>query len=380
MREFITLVEAAESVGILRKNIIDLINATEDDILLKRVLKVLDSGDLDRRVAEVLATDDDAKKFIQTIVRAYMDIEAPKEEKESFLRQYPKGVLNVDLLVDGSKHSFKELLGSDFAVELFRQLCVELKDVGVGAGEKALAIMSPRVQWSGRKSGGGDVIVDGRPVEVKATVSSGGRWIDAVKFDMDLSGIKDVILNAIPPKSGLDIDPNTVSVIGIKTWVNTIRPAINPQRLNHVAKYVADLTFKHTDNEQYQQALASGSEADIKEAIMHVGYNNYRAAAKFEGMLLMDIPHGNTHYFEDYKDIRDHIKVDTAYIYSSDPRQMMPKTSLQRIKHGGQKQIHTAPASAPRPERAPAVPNKLASPEPAPAAPPSTEPIQPSPV
>ena len=140
MRELINIVEDPQ----LKKEIINVVKSTDDLTVLQRVLNTLKAGNIDDRIKTVIGQDGDAQQFLKKIISAIMSIEAPVEEKNAFLDKYAKGsVINTSLLLDGKLHSFAELVGTGFALDLFKQLSVELVSQGVGPGEVALAVLSP---------------------------------------------------------------------------------------------------------------------------------------------------------------------------------------------------------------------------------------------
>jgi len=318
MRNLINIIEDKQ----LKKEIIGVVNATDDFTVLQRVLNVLKAGNIDERIKSVIGKDGDAQYFLKQIVKAILDIEAPIEEKNEFLNRYEKGTVIVSSkLLDSELHSFADLVGNGFTLELFKQLSVDLTSQGVGPGEVALAVLSPDIQWSGRIAGGGDIIVNKKAVEVKTRVKEGGRWINARKAKLDLAGIHAAMTSNLLTPVEIPDRVNTT------TWADTIRPAIDPKKLKDVVKKIADSTFKFVDNAQYQTALISGDAATIVNAYLNVGYDNYKKYSGFEGMLLMDVPTEQIQYFRDYADMNGSISTGTCYIMAPES-EMMPQVIL----------------------------------------------------
>ena len=318
MRKLINLVEDPA----LRKQIIDVVKSTDDPQVLTKVLKVLKAGNIEERIKSVLGKDADASQFLDKIARNIIEIDAPVEEKDAFLEKIKLGTaINTNALLDGKLHNFTEIVGTGFGQALFKQLSVELTSQGVGPGEVALAVLSPNIAWSGRVKGGGDIIVNKKAVEVKTRASKGGRWINARKANMDLQAIARAIQSATGGYKG--------AYIGLDNWVNNLRPLIKDQtKLAETAKTIADATFNHVPNEDYQKALISGDENAIKFAIVKVGYDNYKKYSGFAGMLLMDLPTDQVQYFVDFESMIGNISVGTPYIFSPEAT-MMPQVILE---------------------------------------------------
>jgi hypothetical protein len=321
--DLITLLESQQSVSALKKTIAELLKTTDESSILNKVLKVLQAGNIDERVADIVGTDQDAKQFLSQITEAIIKSDANIEEKNEFLKKFPKGILDVKKLVDGSEHSFEDLVGPGFPTELFINLSVSLTSQGVGPGEVALAVLSPSVKWSGRVAGGGDILVNGKAVEVKTRVSSGGRWLNTRKSNMNLPAIKE----AIEELTGYEVPAR----LSVDRWVNEYRPLIDKKELNNVSKIIADGIFNGVPNTAYKSAIAKGSVADIIDEHLRTGFNNYKKLSGFEGVLLMDIPLKKAQYFTDYDSMKGVIKNDAVYIYGPES-EMMPKVSLIATK------------------------------------------------
>lgn len=323
MRNLINLFEDPA----LKKQVIDVVKTTNDSAVLQKVLTTLKAGNIDERITSVLSKDADASKFIEQIAQVIIHIDAPIESKDAFLKKYTSGIIDTGMLMDGNLHSFSEILGGDdFAKELFIVLTKTLTSQGVGPGEVALAVMSPDISWSGRAVGGGDIQVGDKAVEVKTSISSGGRWINTRKARMNMQGILKAIRGSMVP--GPDGQIETLPErINPEYWVSKIRPVVEPTQLQAVTKVMADGLFNSVDNSRYQQALMGGEAQDIKDAILAVGFDNYKEYSKFDGMLLLDVKTQTTQYFEDYDSMIGKIKSDMPYIYGPES-EGMPKVTL----------------------------------------------------
>jgi len=320
MRDLINLIQTLSEADNLKKSVIDLVKTTDDDKVLQKVLTTLKAGNIDDRIGAIISTDEDAKTFIKQIANTIIQIDAPIEEKDAFLKRYTKGIVNTGKLLDGKKHSFSELVGDKFAVDVFKSLAVTLVSQGVGPGEVALAVMSPKIKWSGRVAGGGDIIVNGQAVEVKTSVKSGGRWLNARKANMGIASIKSVLANI----SGQE----TPDRVNVDTWINEYRPFIKDKtELKKTCKGIADALFNFVNNNTYAKALETGNKEQIIDAQLKTGFDNYKEYSKFDGILLMDINSEQAQYFTSYEEMKGLIKIDSVYIVAPEG-EIMPKVSL----------------------------------------------------
>lgn len=342
MRELLKIFEDPD----LKSQAVAAVRSTDDERLLQKVIDTLKAGNIEERIEAVISKDADAKRFLEKIAEIVIKIKAPIEEKNKFLEDYPNGIVDTAKLLDGNGHSFADIVGPGFNVALFKSLSTSLVSQGVGPGEVALAVLSPDIAWSGRASGGGDIQVGDQAVEVKTTVSSGGRWINARKATMNMTGIEKAIVDAVTKSTGKKPEGPIPARLSPAIWVNNIRPLIDAKLLKTTAKDIADGLFNHTDNTEYQQALISGSADDIREAILNVGYENYKAYSNFDGILLMDVRSESAQYFRDYSSMKGLIKVDTTYIYAPES-EAMPKVSLLPQGGGGSSDPGTAASAKP---------------------------------
>ncbi|CAB4129601.1 hypothetical protein UFOVP116_53 [uncultured Caudovirales phage] len=338
LRKFIDIVSEAEDA--LKKTVIDMVNSTDDDKLLNKVLTALKAGNIDERIVSTVSKDPDASKFGKQIANVIVNMDFPIEEKDAFLAKFPKGVIDPAKLLDGSPHTFLDLVdGDNFTKELFKLLTTTLVSQGVGPGEVALAALHPNIAWSGRAAGGGDILVNNRAIEVKTSVASGGRWINPRKAKMNLPQVLSALSNA----TGIDKWPDRINA---SKWCSEILPAINeknPDKLVATCSAIASSLFTSVDTSAYSDALKSGNLKTIIDEHLRTGFENYKAVSDFEGILLMDVRSESAQYFGDYDSMKGRIKSDAVYIYAPEG-EIMPKVTLLAAAGGGSS---TASASTP---------------------------------
>ena len=269
------------------------------------------------------------------------------EAKDTFLKKYPNGIIDTSKLLDGSPHSFLELVnGDEFSKELFKSLTTTLVSQGVGPGEVALAAFHPSIQWSGRAAGGGDILVNKRAVEVKTSVASGGRWINPRKAKMNLPKI----LEALQDATGISKWPDRINA---SVWCNELVIAINetnPSKLDSTCSIIAKSLFTSTDTTAYANALKSGNLQTVIDEHLRTGFDNYKAVSKFDGILLMDVRTETAQYFTDYDAMQGHIKSDAVYIYAPEG-EVMPKVTLLPVAG-----VSTIAAKATKPSKSAPIP------------------------
>jgi hypothetical protein len=311
----------------LKAAVTQAVKQTEDDNLLHKVLTTLKGSDLHGKLTAALATDQDATKYVEIIARIVIDTEGSVEEKERFAAQFKRGFINLGVLFGGNRVGWSDFVVDDFAAKVFATMAVsnELRPQGVGPGEIALAILSPKIMFTGQSAGGGDIGVAGvGNVEVKTRVQSAGRWGNARKARMDVGGIRAALEKAMGEPM-----PDRIN---IKTWSRDegVREQLrrkNPRMLGKICDLIAKGTYAFTDTTAYATALKAGTEADLRDAMLAAAWENYKTYSEFDGMLIMDAPSQQAHYFSDFADMQGHIWASTLYILAPE-QEMFPKVGL----------------------------------------------------
>ena len=352
MSDMKTLLAIFEDAN-LKKEIINVVKKTDDVQLLQKIFNTLTVGDLPVRLREILRKDADASKFAESIARVIMHMDNPNSEKMEFLENYSTGFINTDLLLDGQQHNYREFINTTLAMDLFKILSTQLVSQGVGPCEVAFAVLSPKIRWSGRAGGGGDIQVNKVAVEVKARVASGGRWINTRKATMDMAGVRRAIEDAwVKSKNTepLELPDRT----NFSYWIQNIRPKIDPKLLPKLTKQMADGLFNHTNNTEYRNALIDGDVVQLQDALLNVGFENYKAYSDFDGILLVDVPSETAQYFRSYGEMRGHAKAGQGYVYGPETEAMpqvvlIPKSGIGTPK-AAKSSAGTAAATVAKPK------------------------------
>lgn len=314
--EFVT--EDAEQ---LKAIVTGLVKQTDDEALLHRVYTTLKANDLTSRITAVLSKDQDVGSMLKTIAQVIITTEGTVDEKIAFAENYANGFVDVKQLFSKNKVNYNVFVAQGFPQRVFDNLVPIIKQ-GVGPGELAFSILSPKIRFTGQESGGGDLQVDGVGfVELKTEQVSGGRWINPRKANMNMMAIK----QAIETASGQQVPAR----INIDKWI-AVRNYIqqnNPKALKALCQLIADSTFNQVSNSMYANALLKGTAQEIKDAILWVGFSNYKTYSGFDGMLIVSVPNRTAQYFTFISEMEGQIKSDTPYVLAPEG-EMMPKVKI----------------------------------------------------
>jgi hypothetical protein len=327
----------------LKQRVITGVKQTNDEKLLQKILQVLHSTDLGTQLTAALSTDVDIKNMLENVARVVLETEGTLEEKQEFIANFPKGFINIKKIfgLKAGKVTYDEVVTSGFPKRVFNNFVVagDLNPRGVGAGELALSIMSPKITFHGKVGGGGDILVAGvGKVEVKTAISDGGRWHNAREAGYNMKGVGDMLEKAVSktlPNGKVVPGPPLPKQIRIQDWVDIWKPEIkqgqHKKDFNNICRYMADALFSNIDNTAYANALQNGNAEEIREAILSLGFNNYKSYANWDGILIIDNPRQILQYFRDYESMKGHIHVGTTYVYAADQGILMPQVRITKI-------------------------------------------------
>lgn len=305
----------------IRTQLISAVNQA-DRPLLDKFYQILDSGDLDDKLAVMLSGDQidkDAAKIKNDLVKIFLTTKGNTREKKEFIDNFPQGYINVAELLSANSNIDKWFTGNSFAKQIFEQTAKLVRAQGIGPGEYALAAFSPILKSTGLAGGGGDLLYgDGEnavKIEVKGKVSSWGRLHDAKKMDYDMKSIKREFEAA-----GID-----QPVLTVAQWIG-MRKDLDDQTRNALSKVTVDNLFRHVDDANRASLINSLSNSGMDEIKSNWGklsFLNYKNASGFSGILFYDIPSGNTRYISDATD--SNFRTEAPQMYGAE-RDAMPKT------------------------------------------------------
>lgn len=325
------------SVAGLRSQIKKSVDKEDDIDILNRVISVLESGDLLERLEVKLKTDSDAKKMYHHLAKVIVNVPGSLEDKQKFIDNYEKGFVKTNkLLTRNQRISLNEIIPDSFAYAVFDEL-KEISVMGVGPGEFAFAALSPKIKSVGQTGGGGDLIVDGVKVEVKASKKgeggkvSGGRLHDAKKAQYDMSSIYNAFEKYYPNLAATTVvgggDSKSITALN---WIGA-RDNANQEAKKIVSETIAKSTFKFLKNHsKLVDALMNGDEPTIRKAWGEASFDNYKAYAKFDLLMIIDFPSSTTLCVDKISDVMDEVSFESIQLWGAE-MSAMPQVKLKKI-------------------------------------------------
>lgn len=327
-RDFKIPLSENDQLTSLKNKVITGVKQTNDLDVLEKIYTTLEGTNLQQRIRRTLRSDGEARRYVDQIVQIVLDTPGTVEEKLNFANAFPKGYVDIDLMLSGKRVYFEDLINSDVegvSNEFARRVFVSLKQLPAkekGPGEFSLAVLSPRIDIFGA----GDLKIDNRIIEVK---SSGGR-LGSTGF-LNHEEAPTIIQKYLPIVPG--------ETLGLKRF-NEMTNKLSPEQRKQLGNELFPALFKkhtHVDLKALISSFIKG-ESIIQEYILasYQAYIGPKGKEKFEGVLLINFETEELKYFNDPKKLVQEIDGPQVAIISSNqqfaPRNVIPALTLKKEK------------------------------------------------
>jgi len=293
-----------------------------DSETLEKVLFALEGGGLTKRLQNVLENDPDAKRILEKVTETILSAKGSTTEIDEFIKQYPKGMVNIDALTSSGAKSWRDIFvgydGKNFMSRVVDRL-YGLKNQGIGPGEVGLSVLSPQIFHSGSKPGAGDIFIEGKGhFEIKASVAKPGRLFDGRKAKVDMNTIQNV-------RDQLKIEKPRVN---IKDLI-----AANPNQQQVTA--LANAIFRHVDNVAgFVNAIMKKDEGAAKLEHTKLAFSNYQNMTRqgddtFVGIIFMSGAKKWSNVVTNLDELVQNIAIGTIYVASPDQADLFPQTTYK---------------------------------------------------
>jgi len=343
--------EVDENLADLKKDIKQSVEKETDISLLKKVSSTLQSGTLLTRLSTILKADPDASKIFNHLSKVIVQTEGTLEDKTRFVDNYSKGFINISKLLTLNKiQNLSDIITDPFALKIFNELNV-ITAQGIGPGELALSVLSPNITSIGSKSGGGDLVINSKHVELKDSITSGGRWGDPRKAKLDMTSISRS-LEKNYPELFAELEESKASLTGPR-WI-TVRDTYGPKSKQkaEVADVIVKSTFKFVKDtsitDTLRKQIMSGSEPELRKAWAVAIFENYKTYSNFELMLCIRTTTQTSLCFSDYTQNINNVKVESIQLWGPEGS-VSPKIDIVGTAKAG-KAIATEPGAPSKPK------------------------------
>lgn len=309
----------------------------EIEDLLKNVNAGGKMGIINGKLASIQdPTVDAAQKELARYILS-MDM-TPADRDQLFDLWRKNKLVKTNVLLSSGKKNFSQIITDYDSNPAIRELSNELMRIsalGQGKGEFGLSVMSKSIN---KQEGKGDLLIDGRDIEVKTTDGGAGRFTDqevrpGAGFDQAARKLNDFIKQYQPnlAKSGANLD----GIINFYVVLST-----NPDLKKETDTYIKMVTeviqhiFEGEDISPIINAVKNGDINAAKQEYAKTNFNYYMSKKKDEGVLYISLVKDPimTVFFKDADELAAsglRLHAGTAYITSvSDVRLPYPQIEI----------------------------------------------------
>ena len=321
------------------------------DKIVSYIEQLLDDMGVGGRLASIITSlkdvdDDEVAGEITKIAKLIASIEmTPLERAQLFASWKADTLVDTSALTTPGNYTFESVFKGYKVEPYMTELVDDLADVsgyGIGAGEFLFAVLSKKITGIGATGGSGDLIIDGKNVEVKTKTARNARFVDwhvkpdqtwqgkTTQFYEDFSDLEEIAnspgtgVNATTlmaclsnPLLAQDRQRAKMFLQQVKGLFNTAMPSLSNAQLNDLIK-----------------VLNSRNESEFKQK--YGGYNilNYlnikRAKGDLDGVMFMDKQKKTVSYVRGIEDISNiNLDVGTIYPVTKDKNYPYPQIGVK---------------------------------------------------
>ena len=318
----------------------------EIEDLLKNVNAGGKMGIINGKLAAIQDPTVDAAQ--KELARYILSMDMTPADRDQLFDLWSKNKLvKIKVLLSPGKKNFSQIITDYDKNPAIRELSNELMRIsalGQGKGEFGLSVMSKSIN---KQEGKGDLLIDGRDIEVKTTDGGAGRFTDqevrpAKGFEAAATALSDFLadLQYVVPTSGLNLNKAAEIYNRIGDPTNKNAQRIRKEYQAHLTKVITLIFGGTQDVSPIVDAITSGNANLAKQEYAKANFNYYMSKKKDEGVLYISLVKDPimTVYFKDADELAAsglRLNAGTAYITSvSDVRLPYPQIDIVDTKAG----------------------------------------------
>jgi hypothetical protein len=315
----------------------------EIEDLLKNVNAGGKMGIINGKLAAIQDPTVDAAQ--KELARYILSMDMTPADRDQLFDLWSKNKLvKTKVLLSPGKKNFSQIITNYDTNPAIRELSNELMRIsalGQGKGEFGLSVMSKSIN---KQEGKGDLLIDGRDVEVKTTDGGAGRFTDqevrpGPGFDKAARELDAFIRQKFYiPKSGANLDVLTDLYQSFyQNWAHD--PKLRKKLIDLITEVIQNI-FKGQNVSSIINAIKSGNVNAAKQEYAKTNFDYYMSKKKDEGVLYISLVKDPimTVFFKDADELAAsglRLHAGTAYITSvSDVRLPYPQIEIVDTKAG----------------------------------------------
>ena len=309
--------------------------------------------------------DESVKQAQKELARyiAGMDM-TPADRNDLFKRWKDDTLINHKLLLSPGKHAFNEIVNGYDTNMAIKELTDELMRVeayGHGKGEFILNVFSKKIGKP--ENNKGDLLIDGKSIEVKTTDAGGARFGDqevkpGADFFNAVSNFTNSILAPIGYKSAAK------SGINVKTIQELYAKSADKTKFEKYITPVVKGLYPEADTAGCLTALFSGDYNSVRQEFAIASLKNYLNQKKDYGVLYVDISKDPSIFifFRNNQELNAsgfRLDISTQYLVTYDTQRVAAQFTIMPSNRLSAEKLSSLPANAAPASKAGAIPKVI---------------------
>lgn len=300
MRAFEFLIESPEIASLQKALINKIQQLPADDSTLKALKEIEDlldtvgaggrMGMVNNQLEEI--GDEDVTKARKLLAKYVLSIDATPEEKKDMMSAWKADkLIDINSLMSPVYHKITDVvIGYDKnpAIKQLTDDLVEIAALGQGKGEFMLSVMSKRVM----KKQKGDLVIDGKNIELKTSDGGAGRFYDQeVRPNTNWPTLSENYLNTYKDEinaAGLKV-PGTGMRIDMISKVANVMPSEKVEQHKKDVIEIFSAIFPTQDVKSAAEAAIAGNDGEAKQRFARLSLDNYLSIKDDDAVLMIDL-------------------------------------------------------------------------------------------
>ena len=313
-------------------------------------------GMIDKKLQEI--GDSAVDKFRKELARYLLSIleDKPiKERDELFAMWKADQIVNIDVLLSKKPHSFEQIFngyGKNSALTELIDDLMQIQALGQGKGELALNVLSKKIHKPAgsynvnqdaedKEDAKGDLIIDGKKIELKTTDIGGARFVDqevkpAVGYEEAARQLRGFIMNNREVMPDVRLQKSGINARELIAFYGAIQdPAVKKQYRDLVEKNTR-LIFggDKADNKLVNGLMNAFESQDVNEFLQlfsTASLEYYLSIKEDEGVINLDIPKKQALFYrtaQDLYNVKHRFHADSFYFANNNAREVYPKLKV----------------------------------------------------
>lgn len=300
MRAFEFLIESPQVASLQKALIAKIQQLPADDSTLKALKEIEDllnavgaggrMGMVNNQLEEI--GDEDVTKARKLLAKYVLSIDADPADKKAMMDAWKADkLIDIKSLMSPVYHKITDVVigyDSNPAIQQLTDDLVEIAALGQGKGEFMLSVMSKKVM----KKQKGDLVIDGKNIELKTSDGGAGRFYDQeVRPNTNWPTLSENYLNTYKEEidaTGLKV-PGTGMKIDMISKVAEVMPSEKVEQHKKDLNDIFKAIFPTQDVGSAVEAALAGNVGEAKQRFARLSLDNYLSIKDDDAVLMIDL-------------------------------------------------------------------------------------------